>query len=101
MESGRTSWLQIRSAADVEPNIPDITAVSNNKGDRRDPGNETDESNPERRPGPYPNSDRCYFHGPSIRCPNTGHLAHNHRGDGHPYREGGRHTRTSHGRDAG
>jgi hypothetical protein len=29
-----------------DPNIRGITADSNSKGDRRDPGNETDESNP-------------------------------------------------------
>jgi hypothetical protein len=28
------------------PNIRDIMAISKNKGDRRDPRNETDESNP-------------------------------------------------------
>jgi hypothetical protein len=28
------------------PNIRDILAISKNKGDRRDPRNETDESNP-------------------------------------------------------
>jgi len=38
--------LQISNAADVEPNIRDIMAISENKGDRRDRSNETDESNP-------------------------------------------------------
>jgi len=28
------------------PNIFDITAISTNQGDHRDPGDETDESNP-------------------------------------------------------
>jgi hypothetical protein len=28
------------------PNIRDIMAIAKNKGDRRDPRNETDESNP-------------------------------------------------------
>jgi len=28
------------------PNIRDISAISKNKGDRRDPKNETNESNP-------------------------------------------------------
>jgi hypothetical protein len=28
------------------PNVRDILAISKNKGDRRDPRNETDESNP-------------------------------------------------------
>jgi hypothetical protein len=28
------------------PNIRDITAISTTKGDHRDPGDETDESNP-------------------------------------------------------
>ena len=28
------------------PDIRDILAISKNKGDRRDPGDETDESNP-------------------------------------------------------
>jgi hypothetical protein len=46
MESGRISELQGSSAADVEPNIRDIVAISKNEGDRRDPGNNTDESNP-------------------------------------------------------
>jgi hypothetical protein len=46
MGSGRTSELQIRRAADVEPNIRDVMAVSKNEGDRHDPGIETDESNP-------------------------------------------------------
>jgi hypothetical protein len=45
-DSGITSALQIGSTADVEPNIRDITAISKNKGYRRDPSNETDESNP-------------------------------------------------------
>jgi hypothetical protein len=36
--------LQIRITADVEPNIRDIVAIS--KNNRRDPKDETDESNP-------------------------------------------------------
>jgi hypothetical protein len=38
--------LQIRSAADVEPNIREIMAISKDEGDRRDPRTATDESNP-------------------------------------------------------
>ena len=69
------------------PNIRDILAISKNKGDRRDWRNETNQSN--RNAGTHPNSDRRYFHGPSIPCPSTSRLAHNHWGDGHHYVKAG------------